>query len=103
MRHTCLRKEATVDTIRHPVDGECHLLLHLTFSRNIVGDKDLFPTDADEDVLHKNCSATDIVLLSGAPAIAPICPDDVNDDARRMHWGRRILGERLLLHHSCLS
>ena len=88
-----------VDAVAHPVDGECRLLLHLTFPRLEILHQNLLFSDATDGIVHEDRRAADVkVLLTGTPTITLICPDNVQDHTRRMHEGMLVLGGKLLCH-----
>jgi len=82
-----------VDAIAHPVDGECRLLLHLTFPRLEILHQNLLFSDGNDGIVHENRRATGVkVLLTEAPTITPICPENVQDHTGWMHGGMLVLG-----------
>ena len=79
---------AAINAVRHPVDGQCRLLLHLTFPGDVVRHKDLLLANTDDQVLLQDIAAAR-VLLTVLPAIDTSSPNNVQNDPRWVD----ILGE----------
>ena len=50
--------------------------------------------EVHDNVLRQHFPAVDVVLLTGASLVTPLCPDNLHHNAGRMHRRRRILGGR---------
>ena len=84
MRYHVARQKsdaAAINAVRHPVDGQCHLLLHLTFPGDEVRHKDLLLANMDDEVLLQDIAAAH-VLLTVPPAIDTSSPNNVQNDPR---------------------
>jgi hypothetical protein len=55
---------------------------------------DIVGVEAHDNVLRQHLPTVHLVLLTGAPLVATLRPDDLYHDAGRMCGGRRILGGR---------
>ncbi len=67
--------------------------LHLTFPRLEILHQNLLSSDVDDGIVHKDHHAAGVrVLLAGAPAIALIYPNNVQDHTGQIAWGEAGLG-----------
>jgi hypothetical protein len=53
---------------------------------------DIVGVEAHDNVLRQHLPTVHLVLLTGAPLVATLRPDDLYHNAGRMRGGRRILG-----------
>mgnify|MGYP006977870331 CR=1 FL=1 len=77
---------AAINAIIDPDGSDRRLLLPLHQYLHLA--------EVHDNILRQHLPTVHLVLLTGAPPVATLSPDDLYHDAGRMRGGRRILGGR---------